>query len=59
MPARLAFSWIYERLLDVNGAHADIDRRLEIDARLGDGEARHELNRREMALLEAAGAEFA
>jgi len=53
MPARLAFSWFFERLLDGRSEYA----RLEILARLGDDEARSEMNEQEMATLVAAGGE--
>jgi len=53
MPARLAFSWFFERLLDGRSEYA----RLEILARLGDAEASREMNEQEMATLVAAGGE--
>ena len=54
MPARLAFSWFFERLLDGRSDYA----RLDILTKLGDAEALHEMNEQEMATLVAAGGEI-
>jgi len=57
MPARLAFPFVYEQLLAWTGANRDDIKRLELDAALGDVEARHELNEQDLSALVAAGGE--
>ena len=57
MPARLAFPFVYEQLLDWTGANRDEHKRLELDAALGDVESRHELNEQDLSALVAAGGE--
>lgn len=56
MPAYLAFPWLYR--LVTKGAEEGSDRRLEIDAALGLGDAQATLNRRQIDRLKAAGIEI-
>lgn len=55
MPARLAYSWFYERILDVTGARKDRWAWLRIDAALGDAEADEKLRGGELQFLATAG----